>query len=186
MTLKKLPLPWLPPERSYGKFLKEFKAGVWICSQQLSETMGAAQESSFLSLWPPAALPSSCPEKSLLTRHVCSCPRPSESPCPGLSSHGECPGARQLWQVSGGQVLPGVPGFSPCLPLPTASRCRGQVFGWCLHMDPFPYHCSSELGLCGQKCRERPRVGEAGGWRVDRALKAMLNWQLCVLSTEGA
>lgn len=161
MTLTKLLFPWLPPERSYRKFLKEFKAGDWICSQLLSETTGGAQES-FLSLWPLLhcpllALKSHCSPAMFVLD-----PRPSESPSPGLSSHGECPGARQPWQIWGGQVLPGVPGFSPCLPLSTASRCRGQVFGWCLHMDPFPSQCSSELGLCGQKCRERPRSARRG------------------------
>lgn len=29
---------------------------------------------------------------------------------------------------------------------PLDSRCRGLVFGWCLHVDPFPSECSSELG----------------------------------------
>lgn len=87
VTLKKLHFPWLSLERSYEKFLKKFKAGVWISSQQLSEAMDRAQEPSFLSLWCPLlALKGLC--SPLLPPGFVLDPRPCESPCSGLSSLG--------------------------------------------------------------------------------------------------
>lgn len=74
-------------------------------------------------------------------------------------------------------VSTGRPGAAP--------TAGAEVFGWCQHMDPFPSECSSEWGVWHQQCRDKPRVGETGGWRVDRALKAMLKLGLCVLSREG-
>ena len=68
------------------------------------------------------------------------------------------------------------------MPAGAEDRSLAGVSTW----TPFPSEYSSELGLWGQKYREKPRVGEARGWRVDRELKAMVSQGLCVLSRKGA